>query len=211
MLVKFKQDIVSNGAVCANTGSTGIVSRLIGSTKLQVKLDEPLNPKVTELIVPMDSAEIIEGGVRNLVLNKISVTDINLDNYELFKRECDELKGYVDPFSALQYSIQGANIAAYISKYRALLAYTEENLEREVKFNYSKALSVAAGSSQDKRESAARQDVTYQQKLTDLADIKAAKLYVNAAYDYAMNMYYLFKDVYNAEKRSIGSNDPSTN
>lgn len=209
MQVIFKQDVTVSGTVCAKAGTVGIVRKLIGSSKLQVKFEQPLVPNIQEAIVMVDVVEVVGGGIRNLVLRRINVDDIDLANYELFKAECDEVKGYVDPIAAMEYSIQAANIGAGLSSYRALIDYNETELDREVKHAYAMALSSAEGSSQDKREAQAKQDTTYQTKLKELAEIRSAKLLVSTAYDYALNMYYLFKEVYRGERNSTTSSDPN--
>jgi len=205
MIVKVKHDIVSDGELLAKTGDSGIVIRLIGSTKYHVKFDAPLGSK-TEAILSIASCDVAEGGIKNLVSRIVSVDEIDMSNFELFKQECDEIKGFVDPVAAMMFSIQGAAISAYIARYKALLKYTGEKLESEVKKNYGVALNKALGTSADKRDAEARQDVTYQQKIDELASIRAASEIVNAAYDYCQNMYFLFKSVYEGERRSSNTN-----
>ena len=155
----------------------------------------------------MNQVEVVEGGLKHLVNKIIKLDDIDIGSYELYKKQCEELKGVIDPISAIQYAIQGATIATYLSTYKAMLKYTEEKLDSEVKRAYAIAISQASGSSQDKRESVAKQDPNYLAKLDELSSIKAAQIYVNNAYDYAINMYYLFKEIYTNEKRGLVSTD----
>jgi len=206
MIVKLKHDIVDGTELLARAGDAGIVVRLIGSTKYHVKFDQPLSATKPEAILAMASVDVVDGGVKNLVSRIVSVDEIDLSNFELFKQECDEIKGFVDPVAAMMFSIQGAAISAYISRYKALLRYTGEKLESEVKKVYGSALSKALGTSADKRDAEARQDTTYQQKIDELASIRAAGEIVNAAYDYCQNMYFLFKSVYEGERRSSNTN-----
>jgi len=208
MLVKFKTDITHEGVLLAKAGSTGFVKRLVGSTKYHVAFDTPLNASYSEAVVSMNQVEVIEGGLKHLVNRVIRLEDIDIGSYELFKQQCDEIKGVIDPVSAVQYAIQAATIAAYLSTYKSMLKYTEEKQDAELKKIYSIAISQASGSSQDKREAIAKQDPNYLQKLEELASIKAAQIYINSAYDYAINMYYLFKEVYSGEKRALMSTDP---
>jgi len=207
MIVRMKRDIVDGGVTYAKAGDTGIVVRLVGGTKMHVKFDNPL--AAPEAVLSAENVEAVEGGVKNFVSRRISVDDIDLANYELFKQECDEIKSYVTPFEAMQLSAQASQIGAYISKYKALLYYTSTTLDKEVKHAYAVAMSAAQGSSQDKREAVARQDPSYQAKLDDLAAIRAAQIYIDDAYEFTKNMHFLYKEVYSGEIRTQQSTDPA--
>lgn len=208
MIVKFIQNVVDNtGRVLAMSGTTGTVLRLIGSTKYHVKFDTPVTAD-SECVVPMQAVEVMSGGLRGLVSRVITTDEIDLSNYEWFKSQCDESKGSMNYVEALQMAKQAATIATYIAGYKALLNYTEASQDKDVKTAFSKGRQSSMGSSQDKREDEARQTLDYQDAILKLAQTRSAQEIVNVAYDYCINMYYLFREVYKGEKSTLMSTDP---
>lgn len=227
MRVQFNQNVtLPSGDLVANQMDTGTVVGTDAGGQLFVRLDSPVNPKFTDLLVPPamvwdetvkpDLAMSIDKNVRDTVAPKapkpveenklgfrvrtIGLKDIDLSAYQEFRDECKSLDGVTVPI-AITKALDAANIAGDLMEYRALLLYTSTELERQTKLKYSTAVGKAEGSSQDKREALAKQDPDYQALLMQTAEVCALKQLVDDAYEHANKLHYFFKVVYQGESR----------